>query len=79
MRRQGIARKLVEYFEKWALERGQKIACISITPHNREMLELLALEGYTILNKIEFRKDLSPDARAPRGTIRLFDREWKVL
>jgi len=79
MRRRGIAAQLIERFERWLTERGQDIACISITPHNSAMLKLLVREGYTILNKIEFRKDLSPDARAPRGTLSLFDFEWNVL
>ena len=79
MRRQGIAAQLVEHFERWLADQGQDIACISITPQNNAMLKLLVREGYTILNKVEFRKNLSPDARAPRSTLRLYDLEWNVL
>ena len=78
-RRSGIARELIQFFEKWVLSRDQKIACVSIAPHNTAMLNLLRSEGYDILNTIELRKNLSSDNHTPRSEIEVFGHKWKVL
>jgi GNAT superfamily N-acetyltransferase len=79
VRRQGIARSMITYFEAWLLERGQKIACVSITPHNRAMLNLLRAENYDILNTIELRKHLTEDLPQPRNKAEALGYIWKVL
>ena len=58
MRRKGIARQLIRFFEQWLLDKKQDIACISTVPANRRMIELARSEGYDILNMVELRKDL---------------------
>ena len=79
VRRQGVARALIRHFERWLLENGQEIACISCTPHNVAMIALARAEGYGILNTIEMRKDLGASPRTPRGEREALGLAWKVL
>jgi len=79
MRRKGVARALIRHFEKWVLERGQNIACISCIPHNIAMIMLARSEGYDILNMIEMRKNLTDDAPKPSGEVEALGLRWKIL
>lgn len=79
MRRQGVAKELVHYFEQWVLIKGQDTACISCAPQNVAMMTLARSEGYEILNTIEMRKALTDDAREPRGETKAVGLKWKVL
>ncbi len=78
-RRHGVAKEMIKFFEDWVLSRGQKIACVSIAPHNTTMLNLLRSEGYDILNTIELRKSLSDDVRKPESKAEVLGLEWKTL
>jgi GNAT superfamily N-acetyltransferase len=78
-RRRGVARALIHHFERWLLERGQTVACISCTPHNLAMIELARSEGYGILNTIEMRKNLNVDHCTPRGRADALGLVWEVL
>jgi len=79
MRRQGIAKALIRHFEKWVLEKGQNIACISCVPHNVAMIMLARSEGYEILNMIEMRKDLTGKTKKPRSQTDALGLRWKLL
>ena len=79
MRRQGVAKELVRYFEQWVLGKGQDIACISCVPQNAAMMTLARSQGYEILNTIEMRKALTDDAREPRGETKAVGLKWKTL
>ncbi len=78
MRRKGIARKLIRFLEKWLLEKGQDIACISCVPRNKTMIALACSEGYCILNMIEMRKNLIPDNK-DRHEEEALGLKWKVM
>jgi GNAT superfamily N-acetyltransferase len=79
MRRQGVAKELVRYFEQWVRSKGQDTACISCAPQNVAMMTLARSEGYEILNTIEMRKALTDDAREPRGETKAVGLKWRVL
>jgi len=78
-RQMGIARQLIEFTEKWLLEIGQDIACISIVPSNDVMIGLARSMGYTTLNTIEVRKDLTGGGRKPRNQVEAVNSTWEVL
>lgn len=78
-RRGGVARSLIQSFERWLVEKGQTVACISCTPHNLAMIELARMQGYGILNTIEMRKDLSEDHRTARGNAHALGFVWELL
>jgi GNAT superfamily N-acetyltransferase len=75
----GVARTLIRHFETWLLDKGQKVACISCTPHNMMMIAIARSEGYYILNTIEMRKELADCQLNPRGRVRAVDLEWDLL
>jgi predicted N-acetyltransferase YhbS len=79
LRHYGIARELIRHGERWLLEKGQDMACISCVPHNRAMIDLARSEGYRILNTIELRKNLTAGAEKPRGETDALGLKWKVL
>ncbi len=79
MRMKGVARALIRHFEKWVLERGQDIACISCIPHNVAMIMLARSEGYDILNMIEMRKNLTDNQPEPRGEVEALGLKWKII
>lgn len=78
-RRKGVAKTLIRHFEKWLIEKGQDIACISCIPHNIVMIQLARSEGYDILNMIEMRKNLKETAKRPRGETEALGFKWKIL
>jgi GNAT superfamily N-acetyltransferase len=75
----GVARALIRHFERWLVENGQTIACISCTPHNAAMIALARSEGYCTLNMIEMRKDLVEDRRRPGGEVQALGLPWEVV
>lgn len=78
-RRKGVARALIRHFEKWVLERGQNIACISVIPHNIAMIMLARSEGYDILNMIELRKNLNDEVSKPTKEVEALGLKWRIL
>lgn len=78
MRKKGIAKHMIKHFEQWLMDKGQDIACISLVPRNSKMLELARSEGYTILNTIELRKNLSTDLKKPNTKISFLKKDWEV-
>ena len=77
MRRKGIARQLIRFFEQWLLDKGQDIACISTVPANRRMIELARSEGYEVLNMLELRKDLVP-SDGKRTDVDALGWKWRI-
>jgi|Deesub1362A_J573_1020465.scaffolds.fasta_scaffold04234_2 GNAT superfamily N-acetyltransferase len=78
-RRKGVARALIRHFERWVLQKGQDIACISCIPHNIAMIQLARSEGYDILNMIEMRKNLMDKGSKPRGEEEALGFKWRIL
>jgi GNAT superfamily N-acetyltransferase len=77
-RRRGVAGALIRHLERWLLEQGQDLACISLTPHNLGMIQLARAQGYDTLNTIELRKDLERREPEPRGEVEALGLRWRI-
>ncbi|MFP4136708.1 MAG: N-acetyltransferase family protein [Candidatus Acetothermia bacterium] len=77
-RREGVARKLIRELEDWLKKRDQDSACISCVPQNLAMINLARSEGYTILNQIELRKNLTEDPAEPNEKRNALGYSWEI-